>query len=333
MLKRTRENSGFVPKKKPKKPVTPNQKTATVKISINRFCVYSHGIIKHMPGKKISLPTVHISDKIEDIIKINKKSVYSKERKIRIIELSTLSNLIPPKTAENIRRGLVEHGVKVLQLTNQRVFEPWTKVRGFVKKCMNIRYLPIEILPIQTEVLIFDNTVAVYQVNPAVSVTVINQPAFASQQKALFDGFWKNAKPMAVSDEGSTTMAVTIKRKPEDVFNYISKLANWPEFSDFAANFEKVNDNEYLAHTSQGDIRVVALFDRKRLLLDTQCILPDGEIQTIPYRVVPNRNGSELIMTNFKPIKATKSEYEEQLYWMEIELKKVKEILENEKNF
>ena len=61
------------------------------------------------------------------------------------------------------------------------------------------------------------------------------------------------------------------------------------------------------------------------MLLDTQCILPDGEVQTIPYRVVPNREGAELLMTNFRPINATKADYEEQLHWIDIELKKAKE--------
>jgi hypothetical protein len=271
--------------------------------------------------------SVRVSSSVNDIIEINRKSVFAKEQ-IRIMELSTLSDLIPTTTAESIRKSFLKRKVKVRQLTNQRIFEPWTKVKDFVKECMSIRYVPKEILPIETEVLIFNNVVAIYQTEPKISVTVIEHSAFAEQQKALFDRFWEIATPATVGNDGSTTMAVTIKRTPKDVYNYISNLANWPSFSDFAANFERVNDNEYIAHTSQGDIRVVALFDHKRLLLDTRCILPDGEVQTIPYRVVPNKDGAELIMTNFKPIRATRTDYEEQLYWMEMELKKVKEILE-----
>lgn len=193
---------------------------------------------------------------------------------------------------------------------------------------MDVRYVPEDVLPIHTEVLIFDDTVAIYQIKPEVSVTIIEHEAFATQQKALFDNFWNIATPTAINFDGSTTLAVTIKRSPQYVFDYISNLANWPEFSDFAANFEKVTDNEYIAHTPQGNIKVIALFDSKHLLLDTQCILPDGEIQSIPYRVVPNKDGAELMMTNFRPRSSSKADYEEQLYWMEVELKRAKEILE-----
>jgi hypothetical protein len=271
-----------------------------------------------------------LSDDIQDIIEINRKSVSTKDV-IRIMELSTLSDIVPKSTAEHIRTQLVKNNVQVKQLTNQKVFFPWTTVKGFVEECMTIHYIPKEILPIEAEVLIFDNTVAIYQVEPKVSVTIIKHPAFANQQKALFDNFWHIANPLSLSQNGSTTYAVTIKRSPKDVFDYISNLANWPEFSDFAANFERVTDREYIAHTSQGDIRVIAQFDADKLLLDTQCVLPSGEIQTIPYRVVPNQDGAELMMTNFKPISATTKDYQEQLHWMKVELNQVKNILEKNK--
>ncbi len=277
---------------------------------------------------KIATSTsVSLSDNIGDIIEINRRSALTKNP-IRIMELSSLSNIIPEKTAEEIRKILLANKVKIMQLTNQRVFEPWTKVKGFVETCMNIRYVPEDILPIQAETLIFDDTVAIYQVEPKVSVTIINHAAFAAQQKALFDNFWKIALPTSVGSDGSTTIAVTIKCDPEKVYNYISNLGNWHEFSEFAANFERVTDDEYIAHTTQGDIRVKAFFDREHMLLDTQCILPDGEVQTIPYRVVPNKDGAELMMTNFRPKSSSKEDYEEQLHWIDVELNAAKQILE-----
>lgn len=275
----------------------------------------------------IKIPSVKVSSQVEDIIEVNRQ-LASTHQKVRIMELSNLGDLIPFSIAESIRRNLLKNKVQVKQLTNQRVFEPWTKVKGFVQECMDVRFVSEDILPIHTEVLIFDNTVAIYQVKPAISVTIIEHEAFATQQKALFDNFWNIATPSAINTDGSTTLAVTVKRSPQEVYDYISNLANWPEFSDFAANFEKVTDNEYIAHTSQGDIKVVAHFDPKHLLLDTQCILPDGEVQTIPYRVVPNKDGAELMMTNFRPRSSSKADYEEQLYWIEIELKRAKVILE-----
>lgn len=273
------------------------------------------------------IQSVKISSNIEDIIAINRQLVDATDG-IRIIELNSLGHIIPLRTAESIRRKLFRNNIKVKQLTNHRSFESWTNVQGYIENCMDVRYISPDTMPITVEMLVFNDTVALYQIEPEVSVTIIEHAAFAAQQKALFDNFWKVADKLDLDDDGGTTYGVTIKRPPEEVFEYISNLANWPEFSDFAASFERVSDTEYIAHTTQGDIRVLADFDDKRLLLDTKVILPDGTSDFIPYRVVPNKGGAELIMTNFKPKNASRAEYEEQLDWMEIELKRAKAILE-----
>lgn len=82
--------------------------------------------------------------------------------------------------------------------------------------------------------------------------------------------------------------------------------------------------------SSQGDVRVIKKFDRERLLLDTICIVPSGDKQFIPYRVVPNGDGSELIMTNQQTASVSNEEYAEQLKWMREELENIKRIMERE---
>jgi len=94
------------------------------------------------------------------------------------------------------------------------------------------------------------------------------------------------------------TVSVSINAKPEAVWTYVSDLNNWKQFSDFGKNIEKVSATVWVAHTSQGDVRIIPKFDKDHLLLDSICIVPTGDEQFIPYRVVPNGNGSELIMTN-----------------------------------
>lgn len=275
------------------------------------------------------LQSVKISSDIQDIVSINRRQVEAVDG-IRIIELSSLNDVIPFEAAESIRRSLFKSKIKTRQLTNHRSFESWTNVTGFVEECMDVRHISEEVLPIEVELLIFNDVVAMYQLKPEVSVTIIEHAGFAAQQKALFDNFWNMADRLDLENDGSTTYGVTINRPPQAVFEYVSNLANWPEFSDFAADFERVTDKEYIAHTSQGDIRVIVRFDADKLLLDTQVILPDGSSDFIPYRVVPNKNGAELIMTNFRPANASRADYEEQLLWMEIELKRAKQILESQ---
>ncbi len=145
----------------------------------------------------------HASADVEDIIRINKESVAAKDS-IRIIELSSLGDLIPMATAENIRRKLLMRKVRVHQLTNQYMLQPWTKVDAFVETCMTIRHIPASVFLIDTEVLIFNDTVAIYRVEPDVSVIIIEDAAFAAQQKVLFDTLWAQAEPSRAMSDGST---------------------------------------------------------------------------------------------------------------------------------
>ena len=125
------------------------------------------------------------------------------------------------------------------------------------------------------------------------------------------------------------TVSVSITAKPEKVWEFVSDINNWPKFSEFASDIEKVKDGEWIFHTSQGDVRVIEQFDKEHLLLDHVCIVPSGDEQFIPYRVVPNGEGSELMMTNQQTDGVSDEEYAEQLRWMKEELEKVKELQES----
>ena len=124
------------------------------------------------------------------------------------------------------------------------------------------------------------------------------------------------------------TASVSIMATPEKVWEFVADINNCPQFSDFASNIEKVKEGEWVFHTSQGDVRVIEKFDREHLLLDTICIVPSGDEQFIPYRVVPNGEGSELIITNQQTAGVSDEEYTEQLLWMREELENIKKIME-----
>lgn len=124
------------------------------------------------------------------------------------------------------------------------------------------------------------------------------------------------------------TVSVSIAAPPQTVYDFVSDINNWPQYSDFASNIEKVKDGDWLFHTSQGDVRVLERFDQAHMLVDHVCIVPSGDEQFIPYRVVPNGAGSELIMTNQQTAGVSDEEYTQQLEWMKEELQNVKKILE-----
>jgi hypothetical protein len=125
------------------------------------------------------------------------------------------------------------------------------------------------------------------------------------------------------------TYSVSINRKPTEVYDFIADLKNWPLFSDFAKNLE-FTDGQWIAHTEQGDVEIIPHFNKELLLLDSTCIVASGEEQFIPYRVVKNGEGSELIMTNYQGKTSSNEDYRQQLRWMNDELENVKQLLEND---
>ena len=139
---------------------------------------------------------------LSDIIAVNKRSVDAKTD-IRIFELSTLNNLIPAHEAEAMRMDWRDRGAQVRQLTNCDTFEPWTDVPGFIESCMHVRYVSDSVLPISTEVLLFDDVVAFYRVLPNISCLIVEDAEFAKQQQKLFDLVWDKARPVNLKPDGS----------------------------------------------------------------------------------------------------------------------------------
>ena len=83
------------------------------------------------------------------------------------------------------------------------------------------------------------------------------------------------------------SVTVSINLKPEQVWDYVADIKNWKDFSEYGKNMEKVSPEEWIAHTEQGDIRVLPKFKKEQLVLDHLCILSNGEEVLIPYRVEP----------------------------------------------
>jgi hypothetical protein len=108
-----------------------------------------------------------------------------------------LDGLMESETAESIRQDIIGNGVKVRQLTNFReIFADWTRYSRELQEIMQIRYIPREIFDIQTEILIFDDTVAMYRIDPEISYTEIQDRNSADMMRAFFDNLWGASQAM-----------------------------------------------------------------------------------------------------------------------------------------
>jgi hypothetical protein len=129
----------------------------------------------------------------------------------------------------------------------------------------------------------------------------------------------------------SDTISVTIRATPDEVFDFVSDVGNWPEYTDFAPRVEHIAGHLWLLDSPQGPVAMETHFNPEFGLLDATVTQASGEETFIPYRVVPNKGGAELMMTNFKSLNDSDADYREQVGWMRDELDGVKRIVEARK--
>ena len=127
---------------------------------------------------------------------MNRRSAKCKSG-ISIIELSMMDGLMDKDTAESIRSEIIEKSIIVRQLTNlSEIYADWTKYSKEMQEIMKIRYIPKEIFDIQNEILIFDDTVAMYRVEPEIYYIEIEDAHYADMMRALFENLWKASQMM-----------------------------------------------------------------------------------------------------------------------------------------
>ncbi len=122
-----------------------------------------------------------------DLYEISLKSSKAEDREVFIFEKGDMSDLIDKNKAEQIRKNFLENNIRVKQITNIPTLPKFTDSDEFVNKVMTFRYVPKDIFTIENEILIFDDTVAVYNKN---ELLIIEDKIFANNNKQLFASIW-----------------------------------------------------------------------------------------------------------------------------------------------
>src|SRR5215510_2628041 len=98
----------------------------------------------------------------------------------------------------------------------------------------------------------------------------------------------------------SRTLSVRINRAPQDVYDFAAVPTNFPKWaSGLGKSIERVND-EWLAETPQGPLKVRFTERNSFGVLDHYVIPELSEKVYIPMRVIANGTGNELIFTLFR---------------------------------
>ena len=122
------------------------------------------------------------------LYEISLLSAQAKSKEVFIFEKWEMWDLFEKEKVEEIRKTFVENTIKVRQITNNSSLQRFTDNRDFVDQVMSFRYIPKDVFPIEKEVIIFDDTVAIYD---SKEICIIENTGFAKMQKALFQNLWE----------------------------------------------------------------------------------------------------------------------------------------------
>lgn len=139
---------------------------------------------------------------ITAIIGVSIRSAEAKE--IVIFELGNLNDLLSKSDAEKIREQFVLHSTLIRQISNHRKFTSWTDNADLVEQNLAVKYVSPDNFLIENEILIFDDTVAIYRLKPDSFYVEINDETYAKQMRQLFNNIWVTGDTLLLSEDGST---------------------------------------------------------------------------------------------------------------------------------
>ncbi len=126
----------------------------------------------------------------------------------------------------------------------------------------------------------------------------------------------------------SATKTVDIEAAPEKVHEFVSNLLNWPQFA--VVNLRLVTpgqDGWFNAVTKFGHGQLKMLPVQELGIFDHLWKDPQASWRVFA-RVVPNGEGSTVMMTLFQPPVMTDAQFDQAMREMDVEMNKLKEIME-----
>lgn len=129
--------------------------------------------------------------KVSDLYEISKRSANTKDKRLFIYENDDLSLIIGKQRAEELRRLFLVNKIQIKQITNNPTLQKFSNNDEFINSCMTFRYIPKSIYTIEHEILVFDDTTAVYNMKPYPKMLIIEDKFYAGNQKQLFLNLWE----------------------------------------------------------------------------------------------------------------------------------------------
>jgi hypothetical protein len=126
----------------------------------------------------------------------------------------------------------------------------------------------------------------------------------------------------------SMTKTIDIEATPVKVFEFLANPLNWPQFA--VVNLKSIKSgqgNTYPIISKNGAGELLMIADKPHRILDH--VWKDSQGTWHVYmRVIPNKGGSTLITTFFKPNEIDSKIFEKSMQEMDLEFGTLKSILE-----
>jgi len=127
----------------------------------------------------------------------------------------------------------------------------------------------------------------------------------------------------------SNTKTVRIACAPQVAFDYLADLAGWPRWAIVnVKSISRSNDPDWWNMvTPRGAARLRMRADARHGILDHDFV--DAQASwSVPARVIANGSGAEFMITFFQPPGFTDAFFDDQMKLVDVELAKLKELLE-----
>jgi hypothetical protein len=124
------------------------------------------------------------------------------------------------------------------------------------------------------------------------------------------------------------TVSISIRRRPEEVYDFLADPANFPQWSAFIREIRK-EGSEWVATTPEGTVRMRFTPRNEFMVLDHYVtVRPDLQVY-VPMRVLANQeDDSEVIFTVFRLPGMSDEQYNDDILMVLTDLAGLKRVLE-----
>jgi len=127
----------------------------------------------------------------------------------------------------------------------------------------------------------------------------------------------------------SRNLSILINRDAKDVYNFVCVPENFPRWASGLGKSLKKGNNEWIAETPEGPVKV-RFTERNEFGVLDHWVSPKPGLQIyIPMRVIANGNGCELIFTLFRLPDMSDEQFAADEEWVMRDLTSLKNLLES----